>query len=303
MNPVPPSPDPGPPIINDPIPSDPTAPEPLLPPVFDPLPGKYPIADFRLTITLNDPNPDGKAELYYSINGRRTKAYQRPFRVHPDTVVTAFAQSLDPERYLDSQTVNALYEAELELFSGQAGGGFSGARRDDDTGSGTSANVEFIEDGGTSRFEWGTPVRGTPPNSLQFQGSTIVGAQPEELFPLGDLVYFNGSVYNGSEAHEVTLNVELNLTSPALATSIPYVFELENTVNRGNDPDADADFVRIKDPSSPIQFTLNQTDYYLVLQFGDVGRNGFSTLDQFHVHEGKSASTRLYGYFTENPPE
>ena len=102
----------------------------------------------------------------------------------------------------------------------------------------------------------------------------------------------------------MTLNVDVELTTPEVTTqSVPYVFELENTVNRGRDPDADADYVRIKDRSSSIPFNLNGTNYYLVLQFGTVNENGFSTVNQFHVHEGKSASARLYGYFTPNPPD
>ena len=53
---------------------------------------------------------------------------------------------------------------------------------------------------------------------------------------------------------------------------------------------ADADFVRIETPQSGGSIMLNGVLYALELQFGSVGGNAFSSVDQFHVQEGANTT-------------
>ena len=82
-------------------------------------------------------------------------------------------------------------------------------------------------------------------------------------------------------------------------TNESFVFDLslENTRNYGVDADADADYVRIDTPQSTFSTDLDGVTYALGLQFGYEGPDGFATVDEFHVHEGSSATATVYGVF------
>jgi hypothetical protein len=65
--------------------------------------------------------------------------------------------------------------------------------------------------------------------------------------------------------------------------------------------DEDADFVWIPSLASRFTAQVQGQTFYLQLRFGNSTANGFTTIDEFHVHENKSATGAIYGKFTTNP--
>jgi hypothetical protein len=80
-----------------------------------------------------------------------------------------------------------------------------------------------------------------------------------------------------------------------------FDFRLLSTVNRGVSADEDADAVWIPTLASQMTSRVQGQTFYLQLRFGNSTRHGFTTIDEFHVHENKSATVSIYGKFTTNP--
>lgn len=157
----------------------------------------------------------------------------------------------------------------------------------------------------TNHFTWGTGS-GTPASSLTYTGASFA-ITTDHVFSLGTLSYFNGTIVGGTEATSVQLRVNVNLVSPSTISSqeFTYPLGLVNSPNTG-DPDADADSVLLALPAFPTQEFVapDQTVYTLeVVGFGTVSGNGFSTINQFFVREGGTASANLLGKFIVSPPD
>lgn len=154
------------------------------------------------------------------------------------------------------------------------------------------------------------------PNSLSFSGKNLGTIAPEQLFELGTLSYYNGSVWSGTMADSIKLKVTLNLTTPGVVENLEYTFRLMSTVNTKAEKmadrrnreteqqmdDADADFVYIPDVSTRFNTTIKGQTFYLVLSFGEHTSNGFTTINTFHTHENETMSGKIYGRFTTTPP-
>lgn len=156
---------------------------------------------------------------------------------------------------------------------------------------------------GTSHFTWGdgSPF-GSPPSSLNFTGASF-NTETEQVFSFGTLSYFNGTIMAGTEANSVELNVTISLTTPSgINQDFDYTFELINTPNT-SDPVASADFVKFQNVFPTSSFTVGSVNYTLeLLGVGSISGGGFSTIGQFHVFEGQSASGELLGRITANFP-
>jgi len=85
------------------------------------------------------------------------------------------------------------------------------------------------------------------------------------------------------------------------STALNFNFELINVLNQldPNDPWADADFVRISNSIGSQSITFQGIEFRFQLEFGETSANGISLFDEFHVLEGQSATTRLYGTLVE----
>ncbi|TLD70736.1 PEP-CTERM sorting domain-containing protein [Phragmitibacter flavus] len=168
---------------------------------------------------------------------------------------------------------------------------------------GPSGMVSSIYDGGSS-FMWGTADEHSHPSKLEFNGFDFNEISPETYFTLGDLYYKNGTIIAGTEAESVDLMLEFSFVNPAGLPDQNTVFTqiLTNTTNTG-DPYADADIIVLGNTSAPLNFQdAMGNSYSLQLGFGTVSGDGFSSIDQFHVKEGKSATAHLVGKFTVTPP-
>ena len=151
-------------------------------------------------------------------------------------------------------------------------------------------------------FEWGesSGYLGFDNGSyLEYIGAAWADVQAGELFRLGTLDYFNGSTYSGTQATDVTLDLTIALSMPDTDQSFDIDIELENTTNSTNNTeDENADFVRISSLDTDFSTTIDGIQYQLNLAFGYAGEQGFTTVDEFFVHEGATTTADLWGYFT-----
>jgi hypothetical protein len=149
-------------------------------------------------------------------------------------------------------------------------------------------------------FSFGTAV-GTPdPSWLLFNGASFSDVGTDESFLLGTLDYYNGTIRSGTQALGVGLSIDLNFVGSEQSLSFDYDFELVSTRNReGNTAEENADFVRVGDLYAAAPVDLGGVSYNLILEFGETTEGGFSSIDQFHVLEGESASGNLYGRLVE----
>ena len=214
------------------------------------------------------------------------------------TKVNAFVASNDPDNYSDSPVTFEVYEAQFDSFSGSADGTFGNANGPQ------NMDVEFLQD--SHQFEWGTeftPGGFTNPNQMTFVGSSFSDVEPEQEFLLGSLTYFNGTTFMNTTADTVELEVVLDLELLDVQEVLTFQLDLESTQNLAwQTEDENADFVRLSNIQTSFATVLNGVTYYLSLRFGEHTENGFTTIDEFHVHENATASGNVYGTLTATPP-
>jgi hypothetical protein len=158
---------------------------------------------------------------------------------------------------------------------------------------------------GTNDFTWGLGANGSLPNRLTFTAvpfNTSTGSE----FKVGSLAYFNGTVFNNTDATSVDLRTTMNFTTPALGIQ-NFVFPLQliSTPNNFVDPDADADYVRFPSSFPATGFPIGSTLYTLqLLGFRNVQGDGFlvSNANELHVREQGTASAELWASVTPLTP-
>lgn len=152
---------------------------------------------------------------------------------------------------------------------------------------------------GTDYFTWGDgSLYNSPPSSLGYAGNAFA-VETDNVFSFGTLSYFNGTVYPGTEAYSVDLNVNLSLTVPSgVSQDFLYDLALVNTPNT-SDPNASADIVNFTGTQPDTFFTVDGVNYTLeFLGFGEITGAGFTTVDNFHVLEGQTATAQMLGRIT-----
>ncbi len=288
-----------------------TVPPKLDSPVFGRVAGGYVKSQFDQGITLTASNAASDASLQYRVNGGDWTDYSDAIvlTTWPSTI-EAYAGALEYLDYQDSDAVTAVYEriyltpnlafgAEASglpffthEFTGEAYGEFK-----DPIG---EAGMVYVLD--NNYFEWGesSGYLGFDNGSyLEYIGAAWADVQAGELFRLGTLDYFNGSTYSGTQATDVTLDLTIALSMPDTDQSFDIDIELENTTNSTNNTeDENADFVRISSLDTDFSTTIDGIQYQLNLAFGYAGEQGFTTVDEFFVHEGATTTADLWGYFT-----
>jgi prepilin-type N-terminal cleavage/methylation domain-containing protein len=121
-----------------PPPSAPAA-VPLTAPILSPGNGSYPISQFKLSVTISNPNPPGTSIIKYSLNGGTAQIYRgQSISISPMDSISAQALTIDPDHYSDSSNASAQYKstpiqlivsvsAPGSLTYQQAGGPMSGS--------------------------------------------------------------------------------------------------------------------------------------------------------------------------------
>lgn len=262
----------------------------LAPPTFSLDAGLYSYFDFDLVVELTNPNPEGVSEIYYTLDNTRWQVYEGGgVSVAANQVLTAYAVSSDAARYADSDFNQAQYGSTF-VISGGAGGDFFNPE-------GPDGMVTNLLDGERSTyFTFGTAT-GTPdPSWLLFNGASFADIGENVSFLLGTLDYYNGTIRTGTEAIEIDLAIDLSFDGGTQNLAFNYGLELISTQNlEGNTAEESADYVRLGSVYSDVPVELGGVAYNLILEFGKTTESGFSSIDQFHVIEGESASGDLYG--------
>ncbi|HEY8902768.1 MAG TPA: hypothetical protein VIM48_03615, partial [Chthoniobacterales bacterium] len=121
-----------------PPPSAPAA-VPLTAPSLSPSGGTYNLSQFKLAVTISNPNPPGTSIIKYRFNGGTDQIYRgQSISISPGDSISAQALTIDPDHYSDSSNASASYTATpLKLIVSvsapgsltyqQAGGSMSGA--------------------------------------------------------------------------------------------------------------------------------------------------------------------------------
>lgn len=248
-----------------------------------------------LKVSLVDRNVPGTARLFYSIESGPWIEYTGvainiPRRL--TTTLLTYAAAIDPESYEDSDPRTAKYET--IYFTGTSAGNFH-------TPVGDAKLKTSIGPGEKKpEFKWGdSATNDKKQNELKFEGSSFSNIAPNEEFTLGKLEYYNGTTYSGTNATAVQIAIDLNLTTPGVRETLNFTFKLLSTPNNGKDADADADYVYIPDVSTTFRTIIKGKQFELVLRFGEHSANGFTTIDTFHAHEGKTLKGTIYGRLRE----
>ena len=287
---------PDPPAVNNP-----DALEHLLPPSFSPPGDLFEFFAFPTTVSLTNPNNAATTKLMYSLNGGAWQEYTAPIAIGPDQQISAYATSdpPDPEVY-DSFIATQVYRRDDPELSGSSTGAFKNVI------GGSNLDSSIAAGNSDSELLYGTALgAGGSQNRLEFTGSSFSNIVPEQRFTLGSLTYLNSTTRVGTAAYDVTLQLDLSFSSPAGTTeSIDINLALESTKNYSwLTADQQADYVRFGDISTDFSAVFNGETYYLNLEFVYSGTDGYSTLDEFHVHEGASATAEIEAFFSTTPME
>ena len=282
-----------------PTPQGQPGPRRLLQPEYSMPAGLYAYANFPMGVTLTNPNPSGTSRLFYSLNNGGWTPYAEGTALNmPTETLTSslrtYAAAIDSEAWNDSSSSENLYKT--IFFRGATTGVFHHPL-------GESSLVTNLTGGATNQtFTWGRIASGyTRSNSMTFTPAANYTVVPDQEFKIGDLYYYNGTVVSGTSATGVKLRVGLNFTVPERAETFEFDFRLYSTINQGVSLNDDADFVWIPTLASQLTAQVQGQTFYLQLRFGNSTANGFTTIDEFHVHENKSATGAIYGKFTTNP--
>lgn len=178
--------------------------------------------------------------------------------------------------------------AQAQLFVGDSSGTF---------GTPTPSSAVFTGVG-TNTFTWGQGSP-PPPSSLNFEGSSF-STELDQLFAVGDLTYFNGTITGGTGADSVPLNILLSTTTPSdINETFIFGFDLISTPNTGT-PEENADIVSPINIIPSQSFDVNGVDYTLeLLGFSQDG--GITIEDDFRVLEGATTTAILFGEITVAP--
>ena len=269
--------------------------EPLQPPSFSIEGGIFNFFDFDLEVELSNPNPVGVSNVYYSVDELQWRVYTGgAVTVGPGQTLTAYAVSLDPDRYENSPYATEEYESSFSI-SGAAGGNFMNPE-------GTDKMVTNLLDGDRDEFfSFGKTTGATKdPSWLLFNGADFADISIDESFLLGTIDYYNGTIQSGSGADRVGLSVDLTFNGGEQQIEFNYELDLISTRNLGHQTDEqNADYVKLGNLYSDVPVRLGGRAYDLILEFGDSTRGGFSSIDEFHVIEDRSASGQLFGRLIE----
>ena len=304
----------------------------LTPPLITPGEGEFNFDEFPLEVTIIDRNDPETSIIRYSVNQEAFKNYTAPFMVNPDDEVLAYAAALNPEEYVSSSLVTATYGETPEEFTGKHEGKFNHGGKKGNNGHGNNIDgvdssnpgkapftdpsgdyddekslgsvVNYTKENGLGTFTMGTAVNGGTPNTLKYKGTQFIQVEPEEMFKVGHIDYFNGTILSGTGADIVTLEMEVSMTSPDQVETVPVFIGFHNTANTSNNDWDNADSVVIRYRTIPLQQKLNGKTYYMVLSLGETSAplESETAIGGMTVLEGKTGSAPIYGYFTENPP-
>lgn len=276
-------------------------------PAISPTGGTFSYAAFPGNIMLS-PNgaPATGSRLEYRINNGAWTAYTgSPIQVGSADKLDARNAATDTSIYRTSNLATANY---FRLTSGFTGSG-SATWGNATGGSNLVTEVQNGSGGGSSTFKHGNTkldlgngqfLDAGVENVLTFTPGSLESITPNTWFDLGDLNMLNGTTFYNSEADQVTLSINLNLTEPAHTGVVHINLGLISTENT-DDRMASADIVELKNPNTDFKVTVDGVEYRLELSWAtqDAGA-GVAQGNQFLVYETATARASLRGRFVPN---
>ncbi len=249
-------------------------------------------------MALVNPNDSTTTEIRYSLNGGSWEVYSTPIALTPDGQISAFVKLVTAALVVyNSYTTMGLYRSHAPNLSAGAQGEFKNIV-------GASSLVSSIGAGQSSAtLNYGQAFGGGLQNQLSFTGQNFNNITPDQTFTMGQLTYLNSTTGVGTSAYEVTLQMDLNFSSPAgTSESVDVSLGLESTKNYPwLTADQRADYVRFNQIDTDFSTFFCGEPYYLNLEFVYAGSDGYGAVDSFHVHEGATATADVIGYFSTTP--
>ncbi len=261
--------------------------------------------DVEASVAISDLNAAGTSQVVYrwgtlpSVSYNAESAYDAPLAFngedYPDGVRVATRAVAQSGRFIDSDEVAVdvfLVDPNDWELEGMASATFS------DPQGGAGMVVSFAND--DSLFSWGTAALPSFPSSVEFSGAEFSGVRPGMVFKVGDISYYNGTIYGGTQADAVDFEIEIAFENDrSVVFGIPV--ELVNVPNYSYfSPDEAADFLRIPNNEVVQEIRVYGSDYRVAIAFGgSIETSGSTTLTQFHVWEGQTASAEVFGAILE----
>lgn len=292
----------------------------LAPPIITPSRDQFSFwGNGNINVTLQNPNPAGSSTMTYRLNGGPWLAYSDKFKLsrgdYPNGVrIEAKAESASSPYWSPSSTSSRTLTTTTLDLSGSSSGLFSNPVGD---AGGLVSNLAGSGVTESSYFDWGDAnaragdTRNFARSSMDFTGLNFGAVNEGERFEVGSLTYFNGTTYTYTDATETVrtaarsvsfaFNVGMEASGVSFGTTFNFDFELINTKNAEdpNNPWPDADYVRINSPVASETLLIDGREFEFRLEFGEATETGFTQFDEFHILEWKSATSKLYGTFTE----
>ncbi len=151
----------------------------------------------------------------------------------------------------------------------------------------------------THTFNWGVADYGEYPNELSFIINPF-SISLDSPFQVGNLIYYNGISYKGTEVEAVPLELELELFNPNRITEdFEFEFDIVSTPNNGTSEE-NADYIYPVNKIPNNVFTVNGIDYRIEL-LGFSQDNGQTITKEFHVWEEATTSAGLFAKIEVNP--
>lgn len=270
--------------------------------------GDYDYRDFNLAIELINPNEAGSSTLIYAVGSEPWADYTlgQQIAIAPNEILRSMAITTDSSRWIDSDIRRETYISSF-VISGDSSGEFY-----DPTGTGNT--VTNVDD---NLFEWGEPYYYggyTDPSWILFNGTSFADVSPDERFEIGTLTYYNGTIFNNTDAKSVQLDIGLEYSD---TESLFYNYEIalnnvaddENAYNGDSSSWASADYLEFDNISSDYIYldtvvssntqTIGDTRYELYLEFGETTDGGQATSNSFHVLEEATSTATVYGTIVE----
>ena len=160
--------------------------------------------------------------------------------------------------------VNISAAAAATNFSGTSSGSFGLPEIDLDRDPNPTFSVERTAIGSTT-FTLGQPGESSRPSQLTFTQTSFTAIE-DDPFSVGEISFFNGQTFDGTNVSGVPLNVELILDSVSRSPyQFQYQFNFDLTLNDAANYDGDADIVAIVDRTQTQPFNFEQKTYELAL--------------------------------------
>lgn len=286
----------------------------LTPPMIVPSSPQFGLFSNRLlTVTLTDLNPPGVSKMQYRTASGSWQDYTGPFPLTRNdfpsgAMVEARSIPTDPNYLASTATLRSL-GVETPSVAGASVGNFSNPTGDN------TMRTNLSSGAASSYFEWGRDylIDGETMDKdeearlkashMSFAGNSFTATTNGDPFEIGDLSYYNGTVVTGTAANAIqfSTNVSLNLNGYTASANFTFDFNLINTVNKNdpNDPWADADYVQLRRSIASEPLDFNGVLFQLQLEFGETTSQGFASFNEFHILEGKKATTKVYGTLVE----